>query len=144
MSRIVDRDVKKSIPHQNKFASDLSDRYNCTFLDRDEYNQIDYDIIRGGEIVAYAELKNRQHDYGRFPTLFIDESKLDALRENSTATGNPNFLFVRYLNGDYYYEVTADEKFKVEKGGRTTHTREPNDIDYVEHIPINKFKPSKD
>ena len=144
MSRIIEDDVKRALPHQRRIAKDLSNRYNCTFIDRDDFNHIDYDITRDGEIVAYAELKNRSHDYGTYDTLFIDESKLNALRDNAEVTGKPNLLFVRFNDADYYYEVSSTERFHVAVGGRTKNYREPNDIDKVEFIPINKFTRSED
>ena len=144
MGKQVNDDCNNAKPNERKFAKDLEKHFKCSFVERDTYNPIDYNCVRNGQVVAYAELKCRDHNYGRFDTLFIDEQKLETLRKNYMLDKKPNLLCIRWNDCDGYYEVNLEEKFKVVKGGRTTKYREPNDIDYVEHIPINKFKLIKD
>lgn len=141
MGKQVDKDCRDWKDRERKFAKDLGKYFKCDMIERDTYNKIDYDCVRGGNIEAYAELKIREHNYGRFKTLFIDEKKLEAMRKHWMLNKKPHLLCIRWDDCDRYYEVTGYEKFLVEKdSGRTKKTREANDIDDVEHIPIKKFK----
>ena len=69
-----DADVKKALPHQYEFASDIEKVWSCE-LRQDirtirhkggDYNPIDYMIIKlnSNKVMGYIELKNRSfHSY---------------------------------------------------------------------------------
>lgn len=143
-------DVKKSLPHQEKFAKDIEMYWNCELrqdirtikLKGGDYNPIDYMVIKPqtNKVMGYIELKNRSFNSSQYNSLIIDHSKMVAIREKAKYSSLPVFLGIRFTDIDIYYELNCSHSFPVYHSGRTSQTRNEYDLKEVEYIPFNLFR----
>lgn len=124
---------------------------------------VDYYVIRKEDntCVAFAEIKCRNCFYRTYRTVMISAKKIDHLITMETCCGyykNENdfnltpcvgLLFIRFLDGDFYYKVNRqDLRAHIAAGhivrkkdkGRTKQTRCASDIEDVYYIDTRLFK----
>lgn len=113
--------------------------------------KVDAFVKRGMRTIAVAELKVRNIAYNQFPDIILSERKVKAglklqrhlwgIEKTFQSAKKLQFLFlVRLLDGDYYTEVKDDDSYVVDVGGRTSDTRDAQDIERVVHIPMTDFR----
>lgn len=109
---------------------------------RSAMNHQDYTVVRGGRVTAVVELKCRSHAFGQFQTLDISVRKVVALHNEARDAGLSGLLFIRWSCGTAGF-VTSLEATRCRvkaRGGRTTQTRDPWDVEPVYQIPIELFR----
>lgn len=99
-------------------------------------------IVGSGErVIAYVEYKRRRMRWGDYPTIMLSASKYLRLEELRNL-GVGSYFAVEDRDGDLRIAdmISADLRFYVEWGGRTSSTRDSMDIEPVCHFPIGQFK----
>ena len=91
------------------------------------------------QIEAWLELKNRNFESSRFDDSIINLNKWIKGKELRDSTDLPTYLCVRYTDIDLYVRLTDHLPHNIAWGGRTTQTRDWQDIGPVVHIPISEF-----
>ena len=100
--------------------------------------KLDYALLRGGEVKAFAEVKNRPKF--NYPTYLLSLDKWSKAIALSESTGKPSVLVVRLVDKVMYYVFSkSDLPMEIREGGRWDRGDE-DDIEPVVLIPIGKFK----
>lgn len=103
---------------------------------------LDYRILEGDVIVAYAEVKRRNLDYAgmvRLGGLFLSEKKYKVLRRR---TGSFRCIYIAELNDVIGYHSINDDRIvdKFMGGGGATNRNSPDDIERMFVFDPNQFK----
>jgi hypothetical protein len=102
-------------------------------------DEIDFQLVRDGRVVAYAEVKTRHNARDAYPTYCVDRSKWRGLQEVTEETGLPAFLVVDFVDGLHYVRV-ADQPYRTGVMHRKDRG-DPSDRDVVIHIPVADMVP---
>jgi len=101
--------------------------------------EVDFAIIKNGEIVSWAEVKCRNNASSLYPTLMISAAKIWKGSTLSIQTGKPFFIVAEWTDGIGYLKVTNVGLFELGFGGRTDRN-DDQDVEPVYFIPIEMFK----
>jgi hypothetical protein len=101
----------------------------------------DYEMRKGGKLVALVEVKCRSCLSTTYRTYLISEAKVRLLREAAIDRGVAGLLLVRWLDGHAWLSLTACDPsgWHVEIGGRVDRG-DPRDLEKVVHFPISDFR----
>ena len=92
----------------------------------------------GEQVICFAEVKWRDHDFGDYPTLMIDVTK-NAVGRYAIKGTDVKFRFIIAFRDDVrYYELTEDDRFDVTMKERKDRG-DPLDRDPVILIPLERF-----
>lgn len=101
--------------------------------------EIDFAMVDGDKICAFAEVKCRTNPFGQYPTLMISAAKLISGITLSGMTGCPFWLIVQWTDKIGALEIDSLSRFTMGIGGRWDRGDE-QDIEPVVHIPTSAFK----
>lgn len=90
--------------------------WNCKAAKLPAHQRLDFALIRNGEICAFAEIKCRTFEIGRYKDTMLHYDKIMAARNLTDNTRLPSFLIVRWT--DYIGSVDFKMDFKPIIGGR--------------------------
>jgi len=99
--------------------------------------KLDYSIYRNEELVGWAEVKCRTHNFGAFPTYIISLSKVLEARKLSKETNKKSILLVSWLDVLAYLDLSSD--FDVKQGGRYDRG-DWQDQEPMAHFKLKHFK----
>lgn len=105
--------------------------------------EIDFALMNGDKIVAFAEVKCRTNLFSAYPTLMISMAKLISGITLSGQTGFPFWLIVKWTDKIGALEIDSLRVFVMGVGGRTDRG-DDQDREPVCHIPTTAFKILKD
>jgi hypothetical protein len=100
---------------------------------------VDFMGVRNGKVVAVIEVKRRNNEYKRYPTLILSLAKFNHGAEFYMVNGLKFIFAVQFDDGCYFYEYQNGDKFPVGFGGRTDRG-DVEDIEPVVHIPIERME----
>ena len=104
------------------------------------YFVADAAVCRGGNVVAFVEVKCRTITRCRFPTYLISLHKLNELSFLSAFSGIPAVIVVKWSDEIGWWTVPKSlEDCEVIMGG-TNKRNDPQDQEPVALIPIEEFK----
>jgi hypothetical protein len=123
-------DIKFGNDGESKIFNILKNKYGDKIKrTKDRYSKMDFYLINDdNEIIQYFELKNRRIDFGKYPSLCFNKSKLDYAKKTKIKT---TILF-NCFNGLYkwdYDDNTNDEEYFF--GNMANCVRNGNVIDAV-------------
>jgi hypothetical protein len=131
------------LAHEREIATAVQNAVGCLAIKRPNLNRVDYEFrFNDGKLMSFGEMKWRKHSLRDYGTLIVDVDKLlEGLRE-SDENGRPFFLFVRFVEGFYWAQITRRlfATFKQRMEGRNDRG-DPNDRDLCAHIPVELFRP---
>jgi hypothetical protein len=93
-------------------------------------------------IRCWAELKCRNHNMARYPTLYLTVHKWNTMRQLAASTGVPMVIFALFTDClSAYVDYGKDEvNFDVVyDNGQTADTKDSGDIEPIVLIPIDWF-----
>ncbi len=96
----------------------------------------DFDLFKGDDVAAYAEVKVRSNKHDKYPTTMIRQSKVDAANDRLLKTGLQTFLIVQWKDLLGWCVMTGE--WKVEKAGRYDRN-DRNDLGLHAFIPLEAF-----
>lgn len=99
---------------------------------------MDFELLRDGEVKAYAEVKTRRNARRAYPTYCVDRDKWQALTRLHRQTGKPALLVVAFTDG-LHYVAAEDQPYRVGVMERKDRG-DPNDRDVVVHIPVGELR----
>jgi len=103
--------------------------------------KLDFAAVRERIVVAFLEVKCRQHRFGQYPTLMLSAAKWQAGCALAETYHIPFGLVIGWQDGVYWCRAQNDPSIRLEWGGRSTQTRDSADIEPVVHVPVGQFKP---
>ena len=108
----------KDLSNELRVSAHLKDCWNAEFVKLPMAYHVDWAVVRGTEIKAFAEFKRRQNPKDRYPTFMISLNKWKNGRSLGNEIGVPFLIIVEWNDGLYYCDtkaVTSTYGF----GGRT-------------------------
>lgn len=151
-TRYYQRTIRTHTDGGPLFANDLDKRYeadiqalveekwNCQVLPFGQLCPVDYYAIRDGRIVGVLEIKARQHESGKYPTVFLNVRKWLALRLASLGMNCPAVFVVRFTDGIYYIPVDEIDTKQMTLGGTHGIVKSHTDREPVIHVPVASMK----
>jgi len=116
--------------------SKVAEKWKVTPVKLPQYCQLDFALLRDGNISAFAEIKCRTFNMNRYKTSLIHLHKMIYARQVAFETGLPTFLIVRWIDCIGYVNFNVD--FETTIGGRRDRGIE-RDFGLMAEIPIDKF-----
>lgn len=110
--------------------------WNCKAAKLPAHQRLDFALIRDGEICAFAEIKCRTFEMGRYKDTMLHFDKIMAARVLSQNTRLPALLVVRWT--DYIASVDFKMGFRLTMGGRRDRGLE-RDFGLMGTIPTSAF-----
>lgn len=99
---------------------------------------VDWMITKKGEAKGFAELKCRNNDRCKYPTLMLSMHKWMHGKELASEIGGSFIIIVRWNDGTFYHKQgSCDVTYGI--GGRTDRG-DNQDIEPVVYIPTDYFK----
>lgn len=114
----------------------FSQKFKCTFAKLPVRYGLDYSLIRGGEVRAFAEIKCRTNDVSRYDTYMMSLGKKMSAEALRSVTGLDCFLIVKWTDAVGYIKMNTDSKVLI--GGRVDRN-DWQDTEPVVHYPIDSF-----
>ena len=94
---------------------------------------IDFLIDRGGNGVAFIEVKCRTHKYNDFDTQFLSFHKYQSLMNCNRYL--PAYFLCKYTDGIYYIHANLIPLDNIKIGGRSQpRSYCPNDVEFLIHF----------
>lgn len=126
---------------QARAAGRIEDAWNIEVISFPALSTVDWLLLSDKGTIAYAEFKCRNYKRQHFKTLILSTQKLSHASYVAAQTKTKLFLFVEWLDGLFYRQITTDDinNFPVELGGRKDRD-DPKDLENVFAIPTNSFK----
>lgn len=139
----VIRTTPQTTAEENEVAHAIEARWGVKCHRYGYLDSVDWWIEKDGRTVAFAEMKNRNHEAGTYPTVFLAHHKWLALHL-SARTGVASLFVVRFTDGIRWVNVNEIDPRALEIAGRRDRPGMPNDIEPVIHVPIEKMKALSD
>ena len=108
----------KDLSNELRVSAHLKDCWNAEFVKLPMAYHVDWAVVRGTEIKAFAEFKRRQNPKDRYPTFMISLNKWKNGRSLGNEIGVPFLIIVEWNDGLYYCDTKAVEP-TYGFGGRT-------------------------
>ena len=99
--------------------------------------KLDYSIYRNDDLVGWAEVKCRTHNFGTFPTYIISLAKVLEARRLADQTNTTSIILVSYLDVIVYLDVFCP--FTIKQGGRSDRN-DWQDQEPMCHFELKYFK----
>lgn len=129
------------------FMRAIEERCQCSCVKLPYKWEFDMMLTRGGNLVALGEMKQRNCESTKYPTVVVGESKLkkalfysERFIQVDGKSPVPVVLFVRYTDGDRLTKISSLSGFGRERFAASNHADDPTDTEWVVHIPTNLFK----
>lgn len=123
---------------QFEIAAEIGARWKCAMFELPRRYEIDFAAVREERLVAAVEVKERTHLFAEYPDVILSLGKWLALRRYEEM-GVPGILAFRFRDGIYHMRV-KDFQGPVLWGGRTSDTRDKEDIEPIIKIPAHCWK----
>ena len=129
---------QQDLLRERDVADQLSYRWNCEIYKMPVRYQIDWAMLRGGELKAFAELKIRNNEIGRYETFMISLGKWVYGNQLSVISGVPFLVVVRWSDGLFWHEA-GTAPITISMGGRFDRN-DSQDFEPMVHISTSAFK----
>jgi hypothetical protein len=131
--------------YYNYIANQIETAWGCTLKKQPISYRIDFAGVRNNEIRCWVEVKSRDCESTRYPTLMLSVNKWVSGLNLARITGLPFVLAVGFADCIKYLRCNPNEIPQVayKWGGRTRKPRDSADIEPVVHIPLKFFKTLK-
>lgn len=114
--------------------------WNCELKKFGKLCAIDFYALREGRMKALIETKFRDHESGRFETVFLNVRKWGNLREWARAMGVPAFFVVGFTDVTLYIDIDAVDARQFRMGGTAKIVKSHTDIEPVILVPISDMR----
>ena len=133
-------ETSANLSNEQSVAGLIEKRWNVKLQKLPISYKVDFCAVRGKEVVAWMEIKCRNHPAGQYPTLMLSVLKWQAGIQLHQSTSAPLFLVARFACGTILYAEAILTDVEVEYGGRTAQTRDSADVEPVVMIPVKAMK----
>jgi len=101
------------------------------------YEMIDWYGVRDGRVVVHVELKSRSHPAGRYPTVYLNFRKWNALMMSYIYTAVPSLFVVRFADGEVrWIDIREVNPQPLEVGGCNRLVKSKTDREPVIQVPV--------
>lgn len=127
--------------NEDEVASILSAEWKCEVNRFGMLAPVDWYSTRHGRLVGILELKSRAHDYGKFPTVFLNVRKWLALVLASQGLGVPAIFVVRFTDTLCWCPVQEINPGINKIGGCGARMKSSSDVEPVIEVPVGLLRP---
>ena len=78
----------------------LAAHLGCAVHPYPQFHGIDWYAENGKQVVANVEFKNRAHEIGKYPTVYLSQNKYLTLLLAYLSTSTPGYFLVRWSGGE--------------------------------------------
>lgn len=126
-------ETQRDLDNEQEIANYLSQAWQCQFIKLEPIKwKVDYLLIGQGRF-AWLEIKTANIKFGQF-TFMISYKKIEAARALAKTSGYNFILMFRCKDALVYHVWDFEKEYKFEFGGRTTNTRDSQDVEPVFRI----------
>jgi len=119
-------------------VSDILSRvWNCKFVKLPMSYHVDWALMRGNEIVAFAELKTRKVPSTQYPTLILSLNKWIKGLDLAASTKTSFIIIAKWTDGVFYF-VAKPDGVTFGHGGRIDRN-DSQDMEPVAFIDTKNF-----
>ena len=99
------------------------------------------DLLLGkdGVLKAICEVKRRYNARDKYETYIISRSKLRRISATAEALNTKGLLVVQFEDALVWHDATSSLVYETRWGGRYDR-EDPNDLELMVHIPLDKLK----
>mgnify|MGYP003133790855 FL=1 len=134
----VCHETKENFDNEQTLADFLAKQWNCTMQRQRKYAQFDFVALKGKEIKAYVEMRERKIPHDKYPNCYINAGKLLTAKSLTDLFNIPCLFAVSWSDRIGY--VNLNQKFKMEFSAQYWGTRtDPTDVEAIGLIPISSF-----
>lgn len=124
--------------NEQRLADVIRGAYNCELHKMPMKLSLDFMATRGGEAVAFFEMRQRRNLMAAYPTYMISMYKVMMADALAKSTGLPSFLAVQWSDRAGMCRLPSEgSSYGV---GGSVRRGDPQDIEPVAYIPMEKFK----
>jgi len=126
-------ETSEHLANEQRVADFLSEAWNCEFIKLNPVKwKVDFLIRSLGveEKFSWAEVKCLNMNFGRFPFM-ISYKKIEAAKQLHDTSGKKFLLIFRCLDDLCYHVWDFNREYKFEYSGRTTATRDSQDVEPI-------------
>jgi hypothetical protein len=134
MTNPVTRTTPATLAAEQEIATLIELAWGATAHRYAQFDSIDWWIEKDKRCVAYVEMKDRSHPFGKYPTTFLALRKWLALTL-AALTGPKSLFVVRFTDGIYWVNVHKVDPTALIVNGRTDRIGNPNDIEPLIEVP---------
>jgi hypothetical protein len=127
----------KDLSNEFRVSGTLKECWDAEFVKLPMAYHIDWAIIRGSEIKAFAEFKRRHNPKDRYPTFMLSLKKFQNGKSLGAEVGVPFLIIVEWDDGLWYCDAKNVER-TYGFGGRRDRN-DSQDQEPVVFIPIQAF-----
>jgi len=127
----------KDLSNELRVSNILKDCWDVVFVKLPMAYHVDWAVVRGTEIKAFAEFKRRHNPKDRYPTFMISLNKFKNGRGLGKEIGVPFLIIVEWNDGLYYCDTEAVDR-TYGFGGRSDRG-DPQDKEPVVFIDTKAF-----
>lgn len=127
--------------NQERTIQVLAQAWRCLVIHTPTLAAADFLMLRDNHVCAVAEFKRRRNPMNQYPTLTVDESKIDKLVLLGKMLQVPSLIIIQWDDALAATNVRSVNGLK--RGHQTrNHIRDAGDVnDRVYHIPTAVFQP---
>jgi len=129
-------ETEEDLKRETEISLIVSQAFKCELRKLHKYNQFDYAAIRNGKIVAFLEMRRRNNNMSKYPTMIVSMNKVLSAHLVKIAANLETFFVVMW--DDCVGYTSLSRQFEVQVGGRIDRN-DLADIEAVCHIPIKDF-----
>lgn len=96
---------------------------------------VDFAVVRDGRVVGWVEIKCRQHELGRYPTLILSSDKALSGMERAERSGLPWILCAQFTDAIAYTRMKPEYLNAIWIRGRSDRA-DDYDIEPCVEIPV--------
>jgi hypothetical protein len=130
----------KDDENEDRARAVLEAKWKCELKKFGRMCPIDFYALQHDRMKALVEIKSREHEAGKFNTVFLNVRKWLALQMGSVGMGVPAFFVVDFLDAIYFINVGDVDATKVKIGGTKRIVKSSSDIEPVIEVPIADMK----
>lgn len=123
---------------QRDIIEEVAYRWRASWKGRVRYDPVDYDLYRGGALVAKAEVKARPFLHATYPDYMLSAAKWRKACSQAAAAGVPLWLVVGYTDGCYCTRLDGISP-RIAMGGRQDRG-DPRDMELCIYVLMKEFR----
>lgn len=134
---------KTDAKNEDTLAKFCEAKWNVKMVRQRKLAQFDYVAISGSEVKAYVEMRNHSYELNKYPTTWINLSKLLIANQMQQITKIKHIFVVQFADCiafcdlNHFLDTDYEVNFMAESPNRRNDI---NDREVIAHIPKSLFK----
>jgi hypothetical protein len=136
----VSRATAADLRREDEIAAVLARQWRCELRTLGKYSPVDRWAMRDGAVVAVVEIKARNVDSDRYPTVFLAARKWVALTLAAAELCVPALFVVGFHDGVFWLDLDDLADLKRPRLAGHAVPRCPNDLEPMHDVPVSAMR----